>query len=135
MPTQVAPNNNYGEFAITGEVDMASGTTGPTAIRGDNMTVSRGGVGTVNIVLSGSSAIKMIELLNRNVNFAGSTAPTTALGCRVHSVTQDANTQAITIVLKTTATAGGSGADTDGGAAVTLSFSVSFRFMKMGAWT
>ncbi len=135
MATNVQPNNNYGEFKITGEVDLASGTTGVTAVRGDNMTASRTGVGTIVVVLNGSSAIKFIETLNRQVQFSGSTAPTTALGCRVHSVVQDANTQAISITLKTTATAGGSGADTDGGSAVTLSFDISLRIMKMGAWT
>lgn len=135
MATNVSPNNNYGEYVITGEVDMGTGVNGPSAIRGDNMTVARGGVGTVTITLKGAQNIKLIETLQRNVNFAGSSAPTLALGCRVHSVVQNANTDDIVITLKTTATSGGSGADTDGGTAVTLSFYVSFRFMKMGAWT
>jgi hypothetical protein len=139
MATNVSPNNNYGEYVITGEVDVASGTTGPTAVRGDNMTVARGGVGTITVTLKGAQNVRINELLQRNVNFCGSTAPTTALGCRVHSVVQTTGTGGagnddIVITLKTTATAGGSGADTDGGSAVTLSFYVSFRFMKMGAW-
>lgn len=134
MPTGVNPNNNYGEYTITGEIDMATGVGGPTAIRGDNMAVARGGVGTVTVTLKGTANIKLIELLNRGVSFAGA-APTLALGCRIASVTQTAGTDDIVITLKTTATAGGSGADTDGGTAVTLSFFVSFRFMKQGAWT
>jgi hypothetical protein len=43
-------------------------------------------------------------------------------------------TDTITITLKTTATAGGSGADTDGTAAVTLSYAVVLRTGKMSAF-
>lgn len=134
MSSVLSVNNNYGEFTITGEIDMLTGVNGVSAIRGDNMTAARTGVGTIVVTLKGSGNIKLIELLNRQVNFAGA-APTTALGCRIATVTQTADTDDIVITIKTTATAGGSGADTDGGTAVTLAFSVSFRFMKMGAWT
>ena len=120
--------NEY-EWVIRGELDITAGAA-VSAIRGTNMTATKNGTGTYDIVVKGTSALKLVELLGRNVGFAG-TVPATATGCRVSSVTQNSSTDDITITLKTSLNPS-TGADTDTTAATTLSFQVVIRVGKMG---
>lgn len=123
---------NEHRLEIEGEIDLTAGAA-VSASRGTGMTVSKSATGTYTVVLSGSKAIKLVEVLSRQVNFSG-TVPATATGCRISSITQDSNTDAITITIKTSASPT-TGADTDTTAATTLSFRVVLRVGKMGAWT
>lgn len=135
MPNTVTRYTNEHRYEIEGQIDLNS-SAAVIAVRGTGLSAVKSATGTYTVTLAGPSALKLVEVLDQRSNFAGG-APVTALGTRISSITQtstDTN-DPITIVIKTTATAGGSGADTDGTAAVTLSFRVVLRVGKMTAWT
>lgn len=133
--TNVQILQNEGEWHIRGSFDTTGGagtvSTVTGGVRGTNFTVTKTNTGEYTIVVKGNAALKLVELLTSDAWFSG-LAPTAALGARISSVTQAA-TDDITIILKTTATAGGSGADTNLTANSTVNFEVIVRTVKMGS--
>lgn len=127
-------NQNYtqneGEWSIRGQIDL-SAAAAVTANRGTNQVAAKTATGTYTVTVKGTANLKLVEMLDQRVAFANG-APVTALGCRISSVTQTAGTDDIVITIKTTLTAGGSGADTDVTGATTLSYEVVIRIAKMG---
>lgn len=123
---------NEHRWEIEGQIDL-SAAAAVSASRITGATVSKTAVGTYTVVLSGSKALKLVEILDQRVNFANG-VPAGATGCRISSIAQDSNTDAVTITIKTMASPT-TGADTDTTAATTLSFKVTLRVGKMGAWT
>ena len=122
---------NEGEWTVKGQLSLHTDASVLSA-RGTNQTATKTATGEYTVVIKGTANLKLVEMLNERCNFSGG-APAAALGCRVHSVAQASDgTDAITIVLKTTAAAGGSGADTDTTAAVKLNYEVVIRVVKMG---
>ena len=125
MSTITGIINNVFTWTITGELDL-SAAAAVVAIRGDNMTAVKTGTGQYTITLKNSGALQLVQLLNREANFAGATRPATALGVCLDTVTQNATTGDIALVITTLANPT-SGAATDGAAAVTLSFGTVIR--------
>ena len=123
--------NNACTWTIGGELDVSAGAA-VSALRGDNMTAVKTGTGQYTITLKNSGNMQLVELLGREANFAGATRPATALGVCLDTVTQNATTGDIAIVITTLANPT-SGAATDGTAAVTIAFSTVIRTCKMGA--
>jgi hypothetical protein len=121
--------NNACTWTIGGELDLSAGAA-VVASRGDNITFTKTGTGQYTGVLKNSGNLQLVELLGREANFAGSTRPATALGCCLDTVTQNATTGDISIVITTLANPT-SGAATDGSAAVTIAFTTVIRTCKM----
>lgn len=133
MANTVTTFLNERRMEIEGQIDL-SAAAAVSAGRGTGMTFTKTAAGTYTAVIAGAFfAGKLVEILDSSANFSG-TVPATALGVRVSSITQDANTDAVTITLKTSAQAT-TGADTDTTAATTISFRCVLRVGKMGAWT
>ena len=131
MSVATAVYNNEGSWVIQGELDVTAGAA-VSAIRGSNLSAVKGTAGQYLITLKNSGALQLVELLNREANFAGATRPATALGVCLDTVVQNATTGDILITVTTLASAT-SGAATDGTAAVTISFGVVIRYIKLGA--
>ena len=124
---------NEFEWQIRGQCDLsAAGAVGAT--RGTNQTVTKTATGTYTVVIKGTQALKLVEILSASAWMSGALPVVVALGARVASVVQATDgSDDITITLKTTATAGGSGADTDITTnAVTFNWFVVLRVGKMG---
>lgn len=120
---------NEFEWQIRGQIDL-NASAAVIANRGTNQTAAKTAVGTYTVVVKGNEALKLVEILQTQANFAY-TAPATALGVRIASVVQSSTTDDITITFKTSANPT-SGADTDTTAATTISFVVVLRVGKMG---
>lgn len=121
---------NEAEWSIKGQIDLDTDAS-VLANRGSNQTVEKTATGEYTVTIKGTANLKLVEMLNERCNFSRAT-PATAKGCRVDDVSQDTSTDDVTIVLKTTANAEGSGADTDTTGAITLNYEVVIRTAKMG---
>lgn len=121
--------NNACTWTVQGELDL-SAAAAVVAIRGDNLSATKTGTGQYTVVLKNSGALQVVELLGREANFTSATRPATALGCALDTVTQNATTGDISLVITTLANPT-SGAATDGTAAVTIAFGTVIRTCKL----
>jgi hypothetical protein len=131
MSNIVGVINNAFTWSINGELDLSAGAA-VVAIRGDNLSVTKTGTGQYTIVVKNSGALQLVQLLNREANFCGATRPATALGVCLDTVTQNATTGDINIIVTTLANPT-SGAATDGTAAITVSFGVIIRIGQLNS--
>jgi hypothetical protein len=120
--------NNECSYIIQGEIDINS-SAAVLATRGSQLTTTKTGTGTYQVVLKDTSVLQLVEVLHREANYSV-TVPATALGVGVTTVTQSASTGDITITIVTTAAAT-SGAATDGTAATTIDFEVVIRTCRL----
>src|SRR5690349_14220646 len=105
MPSLASIANTECEYTIDGEFDLNS-SAAVIATRGTGLTVTKTGTGTYTVVLANRWGIQLVELINRWAGFSG-TAPATATGVGVTTVTQASSTVAgnagdITITIQTT---------------------------------
>lgn len=122
--------NEY-EWSIKGSFDL-NASAAIIASRGSNQTVTGPSpAGTYSIVVKGSGALKLVAVFLARTNLSLGT-PTTALGCRITAITQNANTDDVTITLLTTAGAGDTGAAANTTAAITVNYEVVLQCGKMG---
>jgi len=111
---------NYATLEIAIKFNVAGGAGAVTAITlpdlttktcvGDNVVVTRTGVGLYTAVIKGTGALRLVEDMGFIVKFQGAAAPAGALAARVTTITQATNDD-ITINITTVATEGGAAAD------------------------
>lgn len=123
--------NNVFTWRIEGELDLSAGAA-VVAIRGDNMVAVKTATGQYTVTIKNSGALQVVELLNREASFTGTGRPVTALGVTLDTVIQNATTGDIAILITTLANAT-SGANTDGTAAVSISFGTTIRIGRVNS--
>jgi hypothetical protein len=129
MPNITASNQNEAKWEIEAEIDLASNAA-VSAVRGTNITATKTGTGAYSMVIKGTAARKMVEILHRDATLQG--APTGAFNARVTGISQATDgSDDITVTLLTLSNAA-TPAAADVTAACVLSVSLTFRAAKMG---
>ncbi len=140
MPTQISAFQNTGRLAIEGSANLHTDATvlaisypgGVTQTsRGDNMTCVKNGTGTYDFTMKGTSALKLVEVLDVHAAIMLTGNPSAAFAARVLSVLQTADTDDIVIKVATVVPATGAPTDITT-TALTLSFGVVIRTSRPG---
>lgn len=99
MPTQETKYSNDARMVYEAEVDI-SAAAAVTATRGKGVTCVKSATGTYTFVFKGNThGQRMFAVLNRDARLNGTYA--TATGAAVRSVTQNAETDDVTVVVMT----------------------------------
>lgn len=128
MPTNESLNSNYASYRMEAQVDLSSAAA-VSATRGDGMTCTKTGTGAYSLVLKAGGGMKLVKELQAKAQIKDPRASSTK-AASVASVTQDSETDDITIEFVTSATLGGAAAD-ETTAAVTVNIECTIQTVRM----
>lgn len=126
MPTMEAVFNNYARLVIEGQVDLSSaGAVSET--RGDGLTCTKTDTGEYTMVYKAGGGLKLVTELKAQATMKDKNGAATAR-VDVTSVSQDSNTDSISIVFETN---DGSAAADEDTAAFTVNVEVVVQTVNM----